>query len=100
MTADRIAAGDQALAALVRGSAGLTLLTGGQTGVDTLAARAALRLRLPVMLIFPRGYRQEDGNLTPSRRRALRGADLHELTGNKHHMEGSSQRPRAASLPG
>ncbi len=55
------------------------MLTGGQTGVDTLAALAALRAGLPVHLIFPKGYRQEDGRLTASRRRALSGASLHAL---------------------
>lgn len=64
---------------LVRGSPGMAVLTGGQTGVDTLAARAALRAGLPVHLIFPQGYRQEDGSLTASRRRALIGASLHTL---------------------
>jgi Circularly permutated YpsA SLOG family len=55
------------------------VLTGGQTGVDTLAARAALGAGLPVHLVFPLGFRQEDGNLTAARRRALRGAALHQL---------------------
>ncbi len=55
------------------------MLTGGQTGVDTAAALAALSAGLPVHLVFPRGYRQEDGPITPSRRLALRGATSHEL---------------------
>jgi predicted Rossmann-fold nucleotide-binding protein len=55
------------------------VLTGGQTGVDTLAAVAALTAGLPVHLVFPRGFRQEDGWLTPSRRRELAGAVLHDL---------------------
>ena len=55
------------------------MLTGGQTGVDTAAARAALAAGLPVHLVFPCGFRQEDGPLTPARRRGLRGAVLHEL---------------------
>jgi hypothetical protein len=63
----------------VRASAGLTIVTGGQTGVDTLAALAALRAGLPVHLIFPAGLRQEDGSLTPSRREELTGAVVHEL---------------------
>jgi hypothetical protein len=58
---------------------GLTVLTGGQTGVDTIAAQAALRTRLTVHLVFPLGLRQEDGSLTPARRRRLAGASVHEL---------------------
>jgi hypothetical protein len=54
-------------------------VTGGQTGVDTYAALAALRARLPVHVIFPAGFRQEDGALTEARRDRLRGAVLHEL---------------------
>jgi putative molybdenum carrier protein len=56
------------------------VLTGGQTGVDTWTAQAALRAGLPVHLIFPRGLRQEDGPLTRSRRARLRGAQIHELS--------------------
>jgi hypothetical protein len=63
----------------VRGGSGLAVVTGGQTGVDTLAARAALRAGLAVHLVFPTGLLQEDGPLIPARRRALRGATLHEL---------------------
>ena len=55
------------------------LLTGGQTGVDTLAALAGLRAGLPVHLVFPLGLRQEDGPLPAARSRALRGATIHEL---------------------
>lgn len=80
MTAGRGADRDErSLRRLVRRGPGVAVLTGGQTGVDTLAARAALRTGLPVHLIFPAGFRQEDGNLTPARRRALTGANLHEL---------------------
>jgi Circularly permutated YpsA SLOG family len=67
------------LRTLVRAAPGLSVLTGGQTGVDTWAAREALRAGLPVRLIFPAGYRQEDGSLTAARRARLRGATLHEL---------------------
>ena len=71
---------DQAeLRRLVRTAAGLTVLTGGQTGVDTIAARAALRAGLGVHLVFPLGLRQEDGSLTLARRRRLAGARVHEL---------------------
>jgi hypothetical protein len=75
-----IVADERLLPGLVRGAPGMAVLTGGQTGVDTLAARAALRAGLPVHLIFPLGCLQEDGRLTAWRRRALRGASLHELS--------------------
>jgi hypothetical protein len=73
------ATGEEELRALIRASPGLTVLTGGQTGVDTYAALAALRAGLSVHLVYPRGYRQEDGALTPARRARLAGAVLHEL---------------------
>ena len=63
----------------MRAGPGLSVLTGGQTGVDTYAALAALRAGLQVHLVYPSGYRQEDGPLTPARRRRLAGAVLHEL---------------------
>jgi Circularly permutated YpsA SLOG family len=69
---------EAALRRQVRG-VGLTVVTGGQTGVDTGAARSALTAGLPVHVIFPAGFRQEDGNLTERRRAELRGAELHEL---------------------
>jgi Circularly permutated YpsA SLOG family len=47
--------------------------------VDTAAARVALAAGMPVHLVFPHGFRQEDGPITPARRRALRGAVVHEL---------------------
>jgi hypothetical protein len=47
--------------------------------VDTAAARVALAAGVPVHLVFPHGFRQEDGPITPARRRALRGAVVHEL---------------------
>ena len=75
-----VVSGERALRGLVRTAAGLTVLTGGQTGVDTYAALAALRAGLAVHLVFPHGYRQEDGALTPARSRRLRGATLHELS--------------------
>jgi hypothetical protein len=63
----------------VRDGPGPIIVTGGQTGVDSYAARAALLAGLRVHLIFPAGLRQEDGPLTRSRRRALAGAAVHEL---------------------
>jgi hypothetical protein len=63
----------------VHAGAGLTIVTGGQTGIDTYGALAALAAGLPVHLIFPAGLRQEDGGLTPLRREELVGAILHEL---------------------
>lgn len=64
----------------VRPADGLAIVTGGQTGVDTYAAHAALRAGLRVHVIFPAGWRQEDGPLTLARRQRLRGATLHELS--------------------
>jgi hypothetical protein len=69
----------RALRRELHAAAGLTVITGGQTGVDTLAAEAALAAGLPVRLIFPAGLLQEDGPLTPPRRARLSGAVLHEL---------------------
>jgi Circularly permutated YpsA SLOG family len=65
---------------VVRAARGLTVLTGGQTGVDTEAALAALRAGLSVQLVFPRGLRQEDGSLTADRSREFAGAARHELS--------------------
>jgi hypothetical protein len=70
---------ERQLRRVVRAGSGLTVLTGGQTGVDSYAAQAALRAGLAVHVVFPRGYQQEDGPLTPARRRQLAGAVLHEL---------------------
>jgi hypothetical protein len=67
------------LRAAIRREAGVLVLTGGQTGVDTAAAVAALRVGLRVHLVFPRGFLQEDGSITLGRRRDLRGATFHEL---------------------
>jgi hypothetical protein len=78
MRADRAAAAER-LGALLRREPGLTVVTGGQTGVDTFAAIAALRARLALWLVFPSGWMQEDGPLTTARRRRLAGARFHEL---------------------
>jgi hypothetical protein len=78
-TAQTCAATERHLRQVVRSEPGLTVLTGGQTGVDTYAALAAARAGLLVHLVFPAGYRQEDGRLTAVRRRQLSGAVLHEL---------------------
>jgi hypothetical protein len=78
--AGRAGPGERLLRQAVREQPGLTVLTGGQTGVDSYAARAALEAGLAVHLVFPRGYRQEDGPLTATRRRRLVGASMHELS--------------------
>ena len=72
-------AADAVLREELRAGPGLVVLTGGQTGVDTYAARAALEAGLRVHLVFPRGLRQEDGSLTPARRQRLAAAIVHEL---------------------
>ena len=64
----------------VDSSLGLRILTGGQTGVDTMAAVEALAAGFRPHVVFPRGYLQEDGPLTAERRQALDGAVLHQLT--------------------
>ena len=68
-----------ALRAELRQTPGICVLTGGQTGADTIAAVAALRAGLPVHLLFPSGFRQEDGPITAERRHELHGAVFHEL---------------------
>jgi Circularly permutated YpsA SLOG family len=70
---------ETALRSRLSATSGLTVLTGGQTGVDTFAAQAALRAGLAVNLVFPLGLRQEDGGLTAARQRRLSGAAIHEL---------------------
>jgi hypothetical protein len=76
---EQAASAESALRRRVRPAAGLAIVTGGQTGVDTYAALAALRASLPVHVIFPAGWRQERGPLTAAGRRRLGGATLHEL---------------------
>jgi Circularly permutated YpsA SLOG family len=76
---ERVAALRAELRAELRLTAGIIVLTGGQTGVDTLAARAALTAGRPVHVVFPHGFRQEDGPLTAERRAELHGAVLHQL---------------------
>ncbi|HEY5360108.1 MAG TPA: putative molybdenum carrier protein [Streptosporangiaceae bacterium] len=81
MDGTRVAGEHEAeLRTAVRAGPGLRVLTGGQTGVDTWTAQAALAAGLRVHLIFPAAYRQEDGPLSAARRRRLRGATLHELS--------------------
>jgi putative molybdenum carrier protein len=70
---------ERTLRAQLRRAPGRYLLTGGQTGVDTAAAVAGLDLGLRVHLVFPQGFRQEDGPLTAARRAELDGAEFHEL---------------------
>jgi hypothetical protein len=77
---DAAGAAERRLRDLVRSGPALSVLTGGQTGVDTYAVLAALRAGLTIHVVFPAGYRQEDGVLTPARRRRLAGAVLHELS--------------------
>ncbi len=79
MTEPGVVAAESRLRREVHAAGGLKIVTGGQTGVDTYAALAALRAGLPVHMIFPAGFRQEDGSLTAARRQRLRGAVLHEL---------------------
>jgi hypothetical protein len=71
---------DRELREVIRAGPGICVLTGGQTGVDTEAALAALRAGLVTHLVFPHGYLQEDGPITPSRRDRLRGALMRELS--------------------
>jgi hypothetical protein len=78
-TVQTCAEAERQLRHVLRSEPGLTVLTGGQTGIDTYAALAAAWAGLPVHLVFPAGYRQEDGRLTAARRRQLSGAVLHEL---------------------
>lgn len=73
------ATAERALRRMVRADAGLAILTGGQTGIDTMAAVAALRAGLPVHMVFPRGFRQEDGRLSMARRAELVGAAMYQL---------------------
>jgi hypothetical protein len=80
MSGEPDVAGERELRRVVRGGAGLCVVTGGQIGVDSYAAHAALREQLSVHLLFPRRLRQEDGPLTDSRRARFGGAVLHELS--------------------
>ena len=73
------ATAERALRRMVRADARLAVLTGGQTGVDTMAAVASLRAGLPVHMVFPRGFRQEDGRLSMARRAELVGAATYQL---------------------
>ncbi|MHB1433393.1 MAG: YpsA SLOG family protein [Streptosporangiaceae bacterium] len=72
-------AAEPRLATTLRAGSALRVLTGGQTGVDLTAARAALAVGLPAHLVYPRGLRTEDGPLSPRCRERLRGARIDEL---------------------
>lgn len=63
----------------VRTSPGVTVLTGGQTGIDTLAAKAAIGCGLPVHAIFPKNFRQEGGVLSEDKKGFWKAARLYEL---------------------
>jgi Circularly permutated YpsA SLOG family len=79
-SAEGRAVAESDLRALLRSEPGLTVLTGGQTGVDTYAAVGALQAGLRVHMVFPKGFRQEDGELTMARHREVSGAVVHELS--------------------
>jgi hypothetical protein len=64
---------------LISTGPGVVVVTGGQTGVDTEAAVTALRAGLPVHLVFPHGWQQEDGPMTAARKRRMAGASFHQL---------------------
>ncbi|WP_272028152.1 PfkB family carbohydrate kinase [Kocuria rosea] len=64
----------------VLASPGVVLVTGGQTGVDSLAASLGNGLGLPVHVVAPRGFRTEEGCMGKNNAfRAFPGARLHEL---------------------
>lgn len=69
---------EAAIYAGIRMSPGIVLITGGQTGVDQLAAEEARRSKLPVHLVLPKGGRTESGRLSTTARN-LAGCRLWEL---------------------
>ncbi len=73
-------AADRQLRHALRCAPGISIMTGGQTGVDTVAAVAALRAGLVTHLVFPLGFRQENGPITAAGRHRMRGAVMHELS--------------------
>lgn len=51
---------------------GVTIISGGQRGVDTAALRVACRLQLPYTGWVPNGYTNESGQIDASYRQSLR----------------------------
>ena len=60
-------------------SPGVTLVSGGQTGVDSLVGTAAASVGLPVHYVFPAGFRTERGRLAASDRHHLGRLRCHQL---------------------
>lgn len=63
----------------VRCSPGLTVVSGGQTGAESVAIQEAVKLGLPVHAIMPKGLRQESGPMTARQAARLGNFRVHEL---------------------
>ena len=63
----------------IRKSPGVAVVTGGQTGIEWLAASAASRSGLPVHLVMPKGLRRETGDLTALDIAEMERVRFHEL---------------------